>query len=123
MATISGKDGSVGSYAEITSWSLNITSNNSAYASSDTAGYKKRVAGTKDVTGSMEGKWNGSMQVTPGDAITGLALNLDATQSYTLDAVVDSFSLEVDVDDGEVIGWSADFSVKGTTTAAPTGFA
>ena len=123
MAVISGKDGSVGSYAEITDWSLSLSSNNSSYASSDTAGWKKRVAGTKDVSGSMSGKWNGTAQVAAGDEISGLVLNLDATQSYTMDACIDTFNIEVDIDDGEIIGWSADFSIRGTTTLAPTGFA
>ena len=123
MAAISGKDGSVGSYSEITAWSLSITSNNSSYASSDTAGYKKRVAGTKDVTGSFEGKWTGSAPVDVGDLVSGLVLNLDGSQSYTLDAVVEGFTMEVDLDDGEIIGWSADFACRNTTSSAPTGFA
>lgn len=123
MAVISGKNGSVGSYSEITGWSLNWTSNNPSYASSDTAGWKKRVAGMQDVTGSFEGKWDGSAEVAAGDEVSGLVLNLDASQSYTLDAVIDGVSFECNIDDGEIIGFSVDFSVRNTTSAAPTGFA
>ena len=123
MAAVSGSGGSVGSYSEVTGWSLNITTNNPSYASSDTSGWKKRVTGTSDVTGTVEFKWSGSAPVQAGASIAGLVLNIDGSDSYTLDAVVDTLNVEADLDDGDVISGSFDFSVAGTTTSAPTGWA
>ena len=123
MAAISGKDGAVGSYAEVTGWSLNITSNNASYASTSTSGWKKRVQGTSDVTGSVEFKWSGAKLVDAGDIVSGLVLTIDSSDSYTLDAIIDTLNVEADLDDGDFISGSFDFSVTGTTTSAPTGFA
>ena len=61
MATpISGRDGSVdvggSAVAEVTGWRFNPTSNNSAWASSDTSGYKNRIKGVLDGSGSIDFK-------------------------------------------------------------------
>lgn len=115
MATISGKDGSVNSFADITGWTLNVTSNNSAYASSSTGGWKKRVPGVKDWSGSFSGKYNGSVPVSEGEEVT-LTLGVDATDSYSGDAVIDQVNLQVDIDNGEVVGFTASFSGAGPLT-------
>jgi len=111
MAVYSGTGGTVNSVTQITSWSFNPTSNNSAWGSSSTNGYKDRVVGVKDGSGSIEGKWDGTAPYTVGAEVS---LSLVAnTGSFTVPAVIDSFSVEVDVDDGEVVGWSAEFSING----------
>jgi hypothetical protein len=120
---ISGKGGKaqIGStdISEITKWSFNPTSNNSAWASSDTSGYKKRVAGVKDGSGSIEGVFDEEDEIyltfEPGDSIT-LKLYIDASKYYSVPSLIDSFSIEVDLNDGEVVGWSADFSINGAWT-------
>ena len=117
---VSGKNGKamVGSdlVAHLTKWSFNPTSNNHAFASSETAGYKSRVPGVFDASGSIEGKFKVDDAVydlfNPGDAVN-LALWINSTLYYYVPAVIDSFSLEVDVDEGTVIGWSAEFSLDG----------
>ena len=84
---LSGKDGNVDvggtDVAEITSWSFNPTANVSAWGSSDSSGYKKRLAGTKDGTGSMAGKFKEDDQMhatfKEGDEVT-LKLYLDSTR-------------------------------------------
>lgn len=120
MTAISGKNGKVDigatSLAEITSWTFNPTSNNAAWGSSDSAGYKKRVAGTKDGSGSVEGKLDTADEVYDtldvGDSVT-LKLYINATLFYSVPSLIDSFSIEIDIDDGDVVGWSADFSTNG----------
>lgn len=122
-AGISGKDGDVKigttSICEIRKWSFNPKSNNPSYASNKTAGYKRRVAGVKDGSGSMEGAWD---PATPAVAVIDvgtdvtLKLYINATQFYSVPAVIDSFKVDVDVDGGEIISWSSDFATNGAWT-------
>jgi hypothetical protein len=123
MSTLSGKDGRVkiGSttLADITAWSLRTSSHNSAYASSSTAGHRKRVAGVKDAAGRIAFKLNTDDPLTNdfdvGSAVT-LLLHLDATRFYSVPAVIDALRLEVDIDTGDVIGGVAEFSANGAWT-------
>jgi hypothetical protein len=123
MAGISGKDGSVlvasTPVAEITKWTFNAKSNNPAWASSDSAGYKKRVAGVKDGSGSIEMKYDPSnsflAQADVGTSAT-LKLYINATKFFSVPAIFDSYDFEVDLDDGDVVGVSADFSANGAWT-------
>ncbi len=123
MSVISGKDGKVmigaTTLADITFWTLATASNNPAYASSATSGHKKRVAGVKDASGSIQGKLDVADPVTDdfdeGDAVT-LLLYIDATRFYSVPAIIDSINFEVDIDTGEVIGWTADYSADGAWT-------
>ncbi|MHB1033232.1 MAG: hypothetical protein ACYC35_23905 [Pirellulales bacterium] len=121
MATISGKDGKVTSgasdVADITRWTFTKKSNNPAYASSSTAGFKKRLGGIREGSGSIEGKFqnNAAPALAEGDAVT-LKLYLDATHFYTVPAVIDAVSVEVDINAGQIVGWSAEFSTNGAWT-------
>ena len=129
MAAISGKDGSVettsgsgggdGAQAEITGWTFNTTSNNPSWASSTSPGFKKRVAGVKDGSGSISGKYNSANAIFDtlevGVTVT-LTLKVNATNFYAVPAIIDSFNIEVDMDNGDVVGWTADFSTNGEWT-------
>lgn len=123
MATISGKDGKVRigttTLADITRWTLRTSAALSAYASSATGGYKRRIAGVKDGGGTLAGKLDPGDPISDdfdeGAAVT-LLLFVDADRYYTVPAVVESFRLEVDIDSGEVIGWQAEFSTSGPWT-------
>ncbi len=123
MATISGKDGKVmigpAALADITRWTFNTTSNNPAYASSSTAGYRRRVAGVKDGGGRIAFKLDPADPVSDslneGDQVT-LLLYLDATHFYTVPAVIDALELEVDISTGDVLGGTAAFSTNGAWT-------
>lgn len=125
MAALSGKNGkiTIGSsdLAEITSWSFNPTSNNPAWASSSNAGYKVREAGVKDGSGSFEGKYDKADQIndriTVGDKVT-LLLYIDASSFFSVPAIIDSISYEVDIDDGEIVSFTCDFSTNGAWTNA-----
>lgn len=123
MAAISGKDGRIlvagTGVAHCTKWSFNPKSNNPAWASCDTNGFKTRVGGVKDGSGSMEGKFDtahpfyDAMDV--GTEITAL-LYINATMFYSIPAIIDDYSIEVDMNEGEVVGWSANFSTRGAWT-------
>jgi len=111
MATISGKDGKVkigpASVAEITRWSFTSTSSNQALVTSSTGGFRKRIAGVKDASGSI------AFRLDPGDPITNdfdegdrvtLLLHIDAARYYSVPAIIDRINLEVDIDSGDVVG-------------------
>jgi hypothetical protein len=123
MATFSGKDGKIliGSttLAEITGWTLTTSSNNPAYASSATAGHKTRRGGVKDFTGSIQAKIDPADPLTndfdEGSMVT-LLLYLNATDFFTCPSIIDSLEWNVDINDGDVVGVTAQFSA----TAAPT---
>lgn len=119
MAVISGKDGTVsvgGAVNDATSWSISLTSNNPSWASPATSGYKQRVAGIKDTTGSYSAKANGTLPV-PGTHAAAV-FTLDGTTTYSLNVFIDSVNVEVDMDDGDVVGYSVDWSGNGTVTAS-----
>lgn len=118
MAVISGKGGTVladgSAVAEVTLWRINHTANNSAWASSSTGGYKRRVCGTRD--------WNGVIQTKRDTAaaiplVVGntyeLHLTEDGTKQYQGDAIIDAVQEEVDIDTGEAIGLVVRFSGAG----------
>ena len=45
-----------------------------------------------------------------------LLLYIDATRFYSVPAIIDSINFEVDIDTGEVVGWTADYSADGAWT-------
>ncbi len=124
MATESGKNGKVmigaATVAEITGWRYTQTSNNPSWASSGTSGHKTRVAGVGDGSGSVDFKVDFadtvvSEGITKGALVT-LLLYHNATVYHSVPAIIDSINDEVDINDGEVVSGSFDFS----DTAAPS---
>jgi hypothetical protein len=123
MATLSGKDGKLKlgatTIADVTSWILETRSQNHAYASSSTSGYRRRVAGVRDGGGRIDFKLDFADPITDdfdvGSQVT-LLLHLDATRFYSVPAVIDVLRFEVDVDTGDVIGGRAEFSTNGAWT-------
>lgn len=123
MATISGKNGKVmigdAALAEITDWTFHTTSVNHAYASSSTGGYRRRVAGVKDGSGTIGFKLDPDDPLTDafdeGSSAT-LLLYLDETHYYTVPAVIDSLQLGVDISSGDVLSGTAQFSADGAWT-------
>jgi len=123
MATISGKNGKVmigaTALAEITDWTFHASSINHAYASSSTGGFRRRVAGVKDGSGSIGFKLDPDDPLTDdfdeGSAVT-LLLYLDATHYYSVPAVIDSIQLAVDISTGDVLAGTAMFSANGSWT-------
>ena len=123
MGTISGKDGQVKEgatvLAEITHWVFRTAAKNRAYSSSATGGFKRRLPGVKHGEGKFSYKLSATspqtQQFEEGDAVT-LALVIDADNAYSVPAVIDSVQLEVNVDTGEPIGGTAEFSSNGAWT-------
>lgn len=103
--------------ARITQWSLEPTAGDSEWGDSDGEGYTLVKSGRKGATGSCEGKIDTS---TPqyavfdiGDEVE-LVLWLDASRYYVIPcAVITSFSLTVNVDSQEVVGWTSNFKTSG----------
>ena len=126
MATFSGKDGLVkiggNAIAEITSWTMTVTSNNPSHASSSTGGGKTRNAGVEDFSGSIDYKIDAtdpqsaeaSSAFRPGGKVT-LELYLNAIDFFSAPSILDDQTWgEVDVDEGETVPGSATFSRTGT---------
>jgi hypothetical protein len=122
---ICGKEGSVVIGAtelpEITMWSFNPTITTQSYASNKTNGFKRKVCGSKDATGSLEGKWDRTDPITDhfteGSTVT-LLLHLDTTRKITVPALITGMTIEVNIDDNEIEGWTADFEADGEWTYA-----
>lgn len=134
-AGFSGKDGTVKiastDVAEIRNWKFNPKSNNPKYASNKTSGYKRTVAGVKEGSGSMSGAWDHSIDflavVDVGTSVT-LKLYTDGTHFFSVPSVIDDCSINVDVDNGEIVSWDSNFSANGawanpaSPMFAPEGF-
>ena len=118
---ISGKDGKVTVNAtdigDVTKWTLDESSNNPAYASNSTSGSKKRVAGVKDSSGTIEYELDtaAAEPLTVGATAT-LKLYINATKYYSVPAIIDSIGTVCDVDTGAIVAHSAKFSGNGAIT-------
>ena len=122
MSAISGKNGDVVkdgvSICETTKWDFTAKANNgSGYASNCSNGAKRRKGGTTDASASLEGKWDpgspvygtGAGQLKEGTEVV-LYLYLDDYQYIEFPAVVDDFKWTVDMDSGDIIGWTCALS-------------
>lgn len=107
--------------AEIRGWKWNPKSHNPKYASNKTSGYKRTVAGVKEGSGSMSGAWdhvNDFFGVIDVGTSATLLLYTNPTHSITVPSVIDDISVNVDVDNGEIVSWDANFSSNGAWTNA-----
>lgn len=117
----SGKDGSVkiasASVGEILKWTFRKESNVRQFATSESSGSARAVAGSKRGSGSIEGKLD-SLAVSPiieGTSAT-LLLYTNGTEKYTVPAIIQNFSVMVDIDTGEPNSFTADFVTNGAWT-------
>lgn len=105
--------------AETCKWNFSPKSNNPAYASNKTGGYKARVAGIKDGSGSIDGKYDPAEPIMAvldvGTEVT-LKLYLTATVFYSVPSIIDTLKINVDIDTGDIVSWTADFSTNGAWT-------
>lgn len=117
---ICGKEGTVkiGSteLPEITKWTFKPNVSLQSYASNKTNGFKRKVCGSKDATGTLEGKWDRKDPITDhfqeGDSVI-LSLHVDDTRTVTVQAFIKSLDLEVDMDENTITAWSAEFEADG----------
>lgn len=127
---ISGKDGTVfkgtvdGSPAtkilEVTKWTVDSTAAVSKYNSNCTYGHKRAVVGVRDTKGTIEIKVDGEdgTQLGPGDEVS-LKLEMDDAANHILigHAVITGAPIEVDIDEGSVVGITYAFEASDITGA------
>lgn len=118
--------------ARITSWSVNPKlASKSEWGDSDTAGYTARMGGRKDASFTAEGKFDVDEEqydlFQPGDKVAATLWMRITTPLYWHfpSAMCDDFSLQVNTDSQEVIGWSSSWGADGKfykpgQTGAPT---
>lgn len=112
-----------GSFTEIPDtrqWSFELDSDNKAYRSSSTGGGTKREAGHSDITG-------GSIQVyapdspddfpvREGDKVD-LKLVESSSKTHYVEAIIDKINPATDIEGGEIVGYTINFSGDGAYTA------
>ena len=121
--TLSGKNGKFvvddALVARTTTWQVSPKlSQTSEWGDSDSGGYTNRLGGRKDATFSSEGKYDSSDEVfdlfQPDDIVAGVlwmnASDLYWDFPYALNM---DFAMTVNIDSGEVIGWTANFGADG----------
>jgi hypothetical protein len=105
--------------ARVTQWSVNPKlANKSEWGDSDSGGYTNRAAGRKDATFSAEGKYDTSDEVfdlfQPEDvAIAVLWMNNSTLYWDFPRALCDDFSMAINIDTEEVIGWTSGWGADG----------
>lgn len=103
--------------ARITNWEVNPTVEESAFGDSDSAGYTNRVAGRKDATGSMTGKFDNDDPVYDlfdvGDTVA-LVLWENTTSYWAFPcALITAFTITYNLDTKEAVEWNSDFAADG----------
>ncbi len=108
------------SVGEITKWTFNKNAVVTQFGSSESAGYKKAIAGTKFGSGTIEGKWDGALTapIKEGTSAT-LLLYTNASEFYSVPAIMSNFTLSVDMNDGTPNSFTATFMTNGAW-AEPT---
>lgn len=123
MTAVSGQYGKItigsSNLTECMGWSFDRSVADHPYASCATNGYKKRVAGTKDGTGSLNGMQDPADPIenyfVEGSQVT-LRLYYTAAKFYSVPAQINRLGIEVDIDDGAPVPWTADFGANGAWT-------
>lgn len=104
---------------ECTGWDFDRQVAEHVYASCSTSGYKKRIAGTKDGGGEVRGVLDPTdpieNYIEEGDLVT-LLLYFTATQYHSVPAMIIKLSESADVEEGEIIRWTATFGINGAWT-------
>lgn len=123
MSVISGINGTLhvgaSELLEVQEWKLTRKVAGQQYASNNTNGFKKAVAGVKSGTVEFKGIYDPSIPPDDffdvGDLVT-VKGYVDATNFYTIPMLVEELDLTVDFDEGKIVEWSA----KGPTNGAWT---
>jgi len=102
---------------DVKKWTCNPKAENQAYASSDSAGWKQRVKGILDCSGTIDCLVTDdatlmSIGIIPGAKIPILTLLLNGTVNFVGPAIIDDVSFDINVESGEIEGatitWSGD---------------
>lgn len=120
---ISGKGadvehGSAVDVVDVVGFTFNEICATTRFGSSDSAGFKKTIAGTRSASGEVRTKYDeaaAAPALKSGDAVT-LDLKLDANDHISVPAVINSRSLDVDLDDGVVVAEVLGYESNGAWT-------
>ena len=123
MATVSGQYGAIkigtSNIVECMNWTFERRVAEHSYASCATNGYKKRIAGTKDGSGTLKGLQD-SADVIENYFIEGSQLTIrlywTAAKYYSCPVQINVLRTEADIDDGSPVPWEADFGANGGWT-------
>lgn len=108
---------SASSLKECTGWTMNDEVADHSYASCFTAGFKRHVAGTRDVTGDIKGVLDPDDSIRsvlyPGVSVE-LHLYYTANKYHKIPAVITKLDEEVDTEEGDIVRWTANYALNGT---------
>jgi hypothetical protein len=121
MSAVSGQYGraKMGGTAlvECTRWDMDESVVEHVYSSCATAGYRKRVAGPKDKTGTIEGIFDPDSpihnQIEPGDEVT-LELFYEAAKHHQVPAMILTLNTGAEIEGGDPLRWRATWGLNGT---------
>ena len=124
MPMLSGQNGKVIAdaveVANITRWKFETKSNTVSYASSATGGYRGRLPGVRHGSGVVLFVLNTESPVqtllAEGDEVA-LKLHVDADNFYSVPAVIELLSLDVDIDSGAPVDGQFKFVTAGAWTS------
>ena len=110
MAVIAGKFGKIMigavEVAQVMDWDADLKTNLPAWASSSTAQHKTRIAGVSDATGSCTVKLDDvttQWSVLAQGTVVTLLLYLNAALFITMPAIVESFAVSVNINEGDAV--------------------
>jgi len=120
-SAITGSDGNVmvGTHrvARIMEWSITANIQVSEWGDSDAGGFTNRKRGRRDATGTIGGKFDTDFPVNQvfeeGDSAVLVLFETATRYWYFSCGLITEYSTQVNVDSGEVVGWSANFGSDG----------
>ncbi len=102
--------------AHVIDFNINDLSELQDYASSDTAGVRKRIAGHDDWNGTISCLWDTTAPLTKGTNYS-LTLYINSAVYYAGDARVESIGVKTPIGDGGIV--SVDIGVSGNGALTP----
>ncbi len=108
MAVLSGILGAVTGVTELRKWDANVSTEFAEYVSSATDGATGAIEGNQDWSGSYD-VYGGTPANMPGDSIT-FTGSIDGTNGVTGAAIVDSVTINWDIEGGGIINHVTAFS-------------
>lgn len=117
----SGIPGSYTNIPEVRKWTLAPSIEAKEYASSSTAGAKKRLPGTADFDLSIDvyideaTRFDSDLGIKPG-VVGFFKLWEDATNFYVTPAYIDDINVETDIEGGEIVNGAISASSNGNIT-------
>jgi hypothetical protein len=119
---VAGVPGAYTNIPEVRVWNISPSTETKEYASSSTAGAKRRISSTDDFDGSIEVYVDDSNRFDAGtlDIMRGeigwLKLYEDDTTFHIAAVFIDSVDYEADIEGGEILAATINFSANGAWT-------